>query len=242
MSYLRYVKVIGTMHVSPRSREEVTREIEREKPAAVAVELDIPRFQGLQMGKKAELRESLRLGRAGLVSYLLTKLEEKLGEEFGMAPGGEMLGAIETAGRLGIPVLLIDEDIRVIMGKILQAPLREKLFLILEGSLVFLPGMGEEVGEKDMLSAYRDMMREFKVRYPYLFRVLVEERNEIMALNLKRAVDDLLARGVKRPRIIAVVGMGHKEGIERILNSWKPERRSIYPGGLGNLYNPRAAI
>lgn len=241
MSYLRYVKVIGTMHVSPRSREEVIRTIVEERPHAVAVELDLPRFQGLRMGKRAELRESLRLGRAGLVSYLLTKLEEKLGEEFGMAPGGEMLGAIETAERLNIPLLLIDEDIRVIMNKILMAPAREKLLLILEGSLVFLPGMGEEIGGNDVLAAYRDMMREFRLRYPYLFRVLVEERNEIMARNLKATVDELLARGIKRPRVVAVVGMGHKEGIERLLNSWKPGRRFIYPNGLGNLYNPGTA-
>lgn len=230
MSYLRYVRIIGTMHVSPRSRGEVLREIERIKPNAVAVELDVLRLQGIVSGRRVDLRKSLRLGRVGLVSYLLTKLEEKLGEEFGMAPGGEMLAAIETAGRLGIPLLLIDEDIRIIMGKILKAPWREKLLLALEGSLIFLPGIGgEAVGESDILTSYPEMMREFRLRYPYLFRVLVEERNKIMARNLRNAVDELLMRGATKPRVVAVVGMGHKPGIEHILNSWKPEKRLIYP-------------
>ncbi len=234
MSYLRYVRLIGTMHVSPRSREEVRREIERVRPNAIAVELDPLRFQGLLSGKRADLRESLTLGRAGIVSYLLTKFEEKLGEEFGMAPGGEMLAAIESARILGVPLILIDEDIRVIMGKILQAPLRERILLALEVSLFFIPGVGEEVaGDSDVLASYEDMMREFRLRYPYLYRVLVEERNEIMAMNLKRAVDDMLLRGVKKPKIVAVVGMGHKRGIERILNSWRPKRRFIYPPGAG---------
>jgi len=234
MSYLRYVKLIGTMHVSPRSREEVWREIEKIRPNAIAVELDPLRFQGLLSGKKADFKESLTLGRAGIVSYLLTKFEERLGEEFGMAPGGEMLAAIESARLLGVPIVLIDEDIRVIMGKILQAPFREKLLLALEGSLFFIPGLGEEaIADSDVMASYEDMMREFRLRYPYLYRVLVEERNEIMAMNLRRAVDDMLLRGVKKPRIVAVVGMGHKKGIERILNSWKPKRGLIYPPGTG---------
>lgn len=237
MSYLRYVRVIGTMHVSPRSREEVQREIERIKPNAVAVELDVLRLQSMISGRKADLGESLKIGRAGLVSYLLTKLEEKLGEEFGMAPGGEMLAAIETARRMGIPLLLIDEDIRIIMEKILKAPWREKFLVALEGSLIFLPGIGGEiVGESDILASYREMMREFRLRYPYLFRVLVEERNEIMARNLRSAVDELLIRGTKKPRVVAVVGMGHKPGIEHILNSWKPER-GLFIQKLGNIYN-----
>ncbi len=234
MSYLRYVRVIGTMHVSPRSREEVMRKIEKVRPNVVALELDPLRFQGILSGKKAKLRESLALGRAGLVSYLLTKLEEKLGEEFGMAPGGEMLAAVESARTLGIPIALIDEDIRLIMGKILQAPAREKLFLATEGVLFFIPGLGGEVAtDSDVLASYKDMMHEFRLRYPYLYNVLVEERNKIMAVNLRRIVDDLLLRGIKKPRVVAVVGMGHKKGIERILNSWKPKRRFIYPTRTG---------
>jgi len=234
MSYLRYVRVIGTMHVSPRSREEVMREIEKIRPNVVALELDPLRFQGILSGKKAELRESLALGRAGLVSYLLTKFEEKLGEEFGMSPGGEMLAAIESARTLGVPVALIDEDIRLIMSKILQAPAREKLFLALEGSIFFIPGLGGEVAtDSDVLASYEDMMHEFRLRYPYLYHVLVEERNRIMAANIRRIVDDMLRRGVRKPKVVAVVGMGHKKGIERILNSWKPGRGFIYPPRTG---------
>lgn len=65
------------------------------------------------------------------------------------------------------------------------------------------------------------MMLQFKRRYPYLYRVLVEERNEIMARNLISIVDELRRRGIRKPRVIAVVGLGHRPGIEHILNNVK---------------------
>jgi pheromone shutdown protein TraB len=218
MNYLRYVKVIGTMHVSPRSREEVVSTIMHEKPTAIAVELDPLRLQALLSGEKADLKTSLRLGRSGLASYLLTKFEELLGEEFGMAPGGEMMAAIKVARDMGIPLYLIDEDIRLIISKILSAPKREKLLLLLEGISILVPGIGSVEELSDPTIEYRWMMLEFRRRYPYLYHILVEERNWIMARNLASVVEELL-RKVHKPKVVAVVGLGHKEGIERLLNS-----------------------
>ncbi|WP_367184493.1 TraB domain-containing protein, partial [Thermococcus sp.] len=127
MSYLRYVKVIGTMHVSPESREEVLSTILRERPNAVAVELDRARFLSMQSGAEMSIEDVLRFGRRGLINYALAKVEEKLGDEFGMKPGEEMKAAISAAGLLGVPLYLIDEDINAILGKITAAPAREKL-------------------------------------------------------------------------------------------------------------------
>jgi len=222
MSYLRYVKVVGTMHVSPQSRENVMKAILNEKPNAIAVELDNRRFISLQMPKKElKLGDALKFGRRGIVQYILTKVEEKLGEEFGMMPGGEMKAAIELAQTFRIPLFLIDEDINLITMKILKAPFREKFFLFLESLTVFLPILpSREVRESDILREFKDMMIQFKRRYPYLFHILVEERNEIMAKNLKAIVDELKRRGVKKPRVLAVVGLGHVKGIERVLNSY----------------------
>ncbi len=220
MSYLRYVKLIGTMHVSPESRDEVVRTILSERPHAIAIELDRARFMAMSGGEKQglSLGDSLKYGRRGLVNYLLAKLEEKLGEEFGMAPGGEMMAAIEASRVLGVPLYLIDEDINFILGRILAAPFREKALLVLESLAVFLP-LGAGGGtEENLMEGYRTMMLQFRRRYPYLYRVLVDERNEVMARNLISIVDSLLAVGIKRPRVVAVVGLGHRNGIEHILD------------------------
>jgi len=220
MTYLRYVKVIGTMHVSPESKERVRKTILEEKPHAIAIELDKRRFYAMQNPQRIKLGEAVKYGRIGIIQYILTKVEEKLGEEFGMMPGGEMMEAINLAGLLGIHLYLIDEDINVITAKILKAPLREKLLLLLESLAVFIPSpLGRE--ERDIITDFKVMMTQFKMKYPYLYRVLVEERNEIMAKNLIAIVNNLRARGIKKPKVIAVVGLGHKSGIERILNSHK---------------------
>ncbi|ASJ11958.1 TraB domain-containing protein [Thermococcus thioreducens] len=216
MSYLRYVRVIGTMHVSPKSREEVIRTILNERPHAVAIELDRARFLAMNENRRLTLEESLRFGRRGLINYVLAKVEEKLGEEFGMKPGEEMKAAINTAQRLGVPLYLIDEDINLILSKILAAPGREKLLMALEALGIFLPVKSGEMA--DPMAEYRAMMVQFRRRYPYLYRVLVEERNEVMARNLISIVENLKLRGVKRPKVIAVVGLGHKPGIEHLLD------------------------
>ncbi|NJE62269.1 TraB/GumN family protein [Thermococcus sp. 21S7] len=226
MSYLRYVKLIGTMHVSPKSREEVIRTILEERPHAVAIELDRARFLSMNGNRKMTLEEALRFGRKGLINYALAKVEEKLGEEFGMAPGEEMKAAVSAAQALGVPLYLIDEDITVILSKIAAAPGREKLLMALEALGIFLPvRLGEP---SDPMAEYRVMMVEFKRRYPYLYRVLVEERNEVMARNLVSIVENLKLHGVKRPRVIAVVGLGHKPGIEHLLDRGKERFLSPY--------------
>ncbi|NJE30687.1 conjugal transfer protein TraB [Thermococcus sp. 18S1] len=226
MSYLRYVKLIGTMHVSPKSREEVIRTILDERPNAVAIELDRARFLAMNENREMTLEDALRFGRKGLINYALAKVEEKLGEEFGMKPGEEMKAAINAAQTLGVPLYLIDEDINVILSKISAAPGREKLLMALEALGIFLPvRLGEP---SDPMAEYRVMMVQFKRRYPYLYRVLVEERNEVMARNLVSIVENLKLRGVKRPKVIAVVGLGHKPGIEHLLDRAK-ERRFLSP-------------
>ncbi|RLF78000.1 conjugal transfer protein TraB [Thermococci archaeon] len=218
MNCLRYVKLIGTMHVSPRSRDEVREKILKERPSAIAIELDRNRFYAMQNPQRVNLGDALRSGRRGLLQYVLFKVEERLGEEFGMVPGGEMREAITLAQIFNIPLALIDEDINLITMKLLKAPFREKLFLLLESLAVFL-SFAPSKESSDIMEDYKPMMVAFKRRYPYLFHVLVEERNEIMARNLRGIVMDLKARGIKKPKVVAVVGLGHKKGIERILNS-----------------------
>ena len=220
MSYLHYVKVIGTMHVSPRSREEVVRTILEERPHAVAIELDRTRFLAMNENRRMTLEEALRFGRKGLINYVLAKVEEKLGEEFGMKPGEEMKAAISAAQTLGVPLYLIDEDINLILAKIVAAPAREKFLMALESLSVFLPA-GTTGGPSDVMGDYKIMMMQFKRRYPYLYRVLVEERNEVMVRNLISIVDSLKARSIRTPRVVAVVGLGHKPGIEHLLDSVK---------------------
>lgn len=211
MNYLRFIRIIGTMHVSPQSVEDVRKAILELKPNAVAVELDPDRYLSLISGKKMGIFD-VRSG-GEILGYLLAKVEEKAGEIFGTPPGKEMLTAIETARKLGIPVYFVDEHISMTMERILQEiPPREKF--LLTADLVFsLLGFGYEI---DFSSA----IHEFKTKYPVLYRVLVEDRNKVIAKNLVKVVENLRSIGIKKPLLLAVLGWGHEKGVERILNSW----------------------
>ncbi|NPA47354.1 MAG: conjugal transfer protein TraB [Thermococci archaeon] len=217
MNYMRYVELVGTMHVSPESREEVRRTIEEKRPDAVALELDEIRLRGMIEGRTPSLADSLKMGRAGLLNYLLSAVERWMGKEFGMTPGQEMLTAYATASKLGIPVYLIDQDIRITLTRLLNAPVEEKIRIGADviSALLGLGTYGGEAFEDDV----NWLMKEFRERYPYMHRVLIEERNAVMAGNIASIVRYLLMSGLKRPLVVAVVGMGHVRGVGHILHS-----------------------
>jgi len=53
------------------------------------------------------------------------------------------------------------------------------------------------------------------------------EENQKFNFRFFRNVDGLKMKGVKKPKVIAVVGLGHKKGIERLLNSYKEDKAFI---------------
>ena len=217
MSYLRYVKVVGTVHVLPESISEVREVILRENPDAVAIELDYGRLVALLRGEKLRLTQALKLGRIGMLGYALQEIEKFLSKDFGTLPGEEMIEAYELARSIGIPVYLIDQPVEVTLKKLLSAPRIEKLRLVTE--VLALPLLGREV----KIESYTILEQEFMRKYPYFYKVLVEERNEIMAKNIMTIVDSLLVKK-RKAKVVAVVGLGHKKGIERLLSRYTPKR------------------
>ena len=103
--------IVGTAHVSPRSIEEVKEIIEKERPDAVAVELCPRRFKTLVEGyrENISLLDVLKKGDVFLLLFqiILSHLQKKIGEEYGVRPGQEMLTAIEKAREIGADVILI---------------------------------------------------------------------------------------------------------------------------------------
>ena len=60
------------------------------------------------------------------------------------------------------------------------------------------------------------MIHVFKKRYPNLYKVLIEERNEIMANNLSKIME--LEPDKK---IVAIVGAGHEEEMIKLIKQPK---------------------
>jgi len=111
------VHLVGTAHVSSESVETVEREIEERDPDVVAVELDEGRYRQMKgdapddIDPKDLLRGSMAF--QFLAYWLLSYVQQRMGERFDVSPGADMLAAVDTAEALGIDVALVDRNIQV---------------------------------------------------------------------------------------------------------------------------------
>ncbi len=214
--------IIGTAHVSPKSIEEVERLIEEERPDAVAVELCLRRYNALVHGVRDEIpvTEIIKKGNIFLVilQLMLSYFQRKVGEEYGVKPGAEMLAAIFKAREIGADVLLIDRDIGITFSRFWhKLSFIEKLRLIWH--LLKSTFSGEEIDVDEMLEedVLDLLVREFRKISPTAAKVLIDERDMYMAANLLNALS-------RYDKVVAVVGAGHKRGIEEVLKKFSGER------------------
>jgi pheromone shutdown-related protein TraB len=210
------ITIVGTAHISQESVEEVARHISELKPAAVAVELDEFRLRGMKEQRDVPIVDLIKRNNAtvALLNILLSFLQRRLGAEVGVRPGKEMLVAIDVAKQVGAEVALIDRDIRITMRRALaEMSLREKLSIAKELLLsMFISGeeIKKEIGEVKKEENLLNIIASMKEFSPNIYRVLVKERDAYMAAKL-------LELEKRYGNVVAVVGAGHKPGIEHYL-------------------------
>ncbi len=211
--------IVGTAHVSEKSIAQVNEVIEREKPDIVAVELDKARFQSIKGEEEVQevnLKELLSDGKFYyfMLHWLLAYVQKKIGADTGVKPGAEMMAAIEQAEKTGAKIALIDRDIQVTLGRFWNRMSffeKLKLFSSLVGASF---GFGSEkidietVTNEDVVT---QLVGELRKLAPSAAIVLIDERDAFMARNLL----DLANQG----KVVAVVGAGHREGIQKYLDA-----------------------
>ncbi len=207
--------IVGTAHVSKKSVEEVKEVIEKERPDAVAVELCPRRYHALVHGQREDISivDVIKSGNVFMLIFqlILAYFQRKVGEETGVKPGGEMLVAIEKAREVGADVILIDRDIGITFKRFWQKlSFFEKVKLIVH--LIRSSFSGEDIEVDEMLEEdVLDMLvKEFRKISPNAAKVLIDERDIYMAANLLNALS-------RYNKIVAVVGAGHRRGIENAL-------------------------
>lgn len=218
------IKIMGTSHIAEQSVKEINEAITKEKPEVVAIELDISRAQALlsNQKRKVSLTEVLQIGIKG---YLFAKMgqyvQQKLGKMVGMAPGADMKAAITVARKNNIKVVLIDQPIKITLNNFSKAlTWKEKsrfLIDIIKG-IIMPKKQIEELGLKEFNlhtvpkeELINKMMSKLEKRYPSVYKTLVLDRNRYMARKLAR-----LSK-THTGKILAVVGAGHKKGMEELL-------------------------
>jgi len=210
------IHIIGTAHISQASIEEVRERIKELRPEVVAVELDEARLQGLLNQREIPVVELIRNKNAFMVMFnvLLSFIQRRMGEKVGVNPGEEMLAALESAREMEVQTALIDRDIGVTLGRLMsEMGIREKLRLIKEMVLSFAVGGEElesEVEEVKKEENLATVMEELQYISPTVYRVVVRERDAYMATRLRELEE-------KYGEVVAVIGAGHKKGIESYL-------------------------
>ncbi|MDO9550825.1 MAG: TraB/GumN family protein, partial [Methanoregula sp.] len=151
-----------------------------------------------------------------LVQWLMAYLQRKIGFDVGVEPGAEMKAAIEEAETRGISIALVDRDIRLTLLRFWKAMgVLEKLKMI--WALVISIAEVDNGQEIDIESLKQQdvidmVMVEFRKFSPNGARALIDERDAYIA-------HQLVLLKVQRPegRILAVVGAGHRLGIENYI-------------------------
>jgi pheromone shutdown-related protein TraB len=210
--------LIGTSHIASESLDEVKKTIEKEGPDIVALELDQKRLAALLSKKRAKLKwaDIKRIGIKGYIFSLLgAYVEKKLGSKVGVSPGSEMLSAFKLARKAKAKVALVDQDIEITLRRFSDAlSWREKWNFIVDifkALILRKSDIDFDLSSVPSTKIISKLMKKVKKRYPNIYKVLVVERNKVMARNLA----DIQLK-FPDSKIVAVVGAGHETAIMKL--------------------------
>jgi len=224
---MRYknLNIIGTSHIAKQSIDSVKNTILKEKPDIVALELDKNRLYGIMHNQKRKISiaDIPKIGFKGfLFSWIGSIIQKKLGDYVGVAPGSEMKTAIRLAKKQKARIALIDQNIETTLKRFSKAlTWKEKWNLLVDifkGVVLRKNELKDLNIEKFDLTkvpsqeVIRKLINKMRERYPNICRVLIDERNKIMARNLS-----YLMKEHPEKNILAIIGAGHEEEIIELI-------------------------
>ena len=210
--------LVGTAHISPDSLRLVRETILAEEPAGVCIELDEARYQALmdpaaieRLDLKQVVRERKLLPL--LASVALGAWQARMGLRLGVEPGAELREAARVAGKRGIPVHLVDREVRTTMLRVWRRATFLQKVKLLAGGLE--SGAAEAPTEEDIrellsTDVVSRVVEELGEALPTLKEVVIDERDAWIG----EAVQALPGG-----KLVVVVGAGHLDGVERNLLS-----------------------
>lgn len=191
--------------------------IVKHNPDIIAVELDKKRFYALTNEIKGSFRDIFSLGvKAFLINLIGAYIEKKLGKIVGVNPGSEMKKAIELAKEHNLKISLIDQDVAITMKKLSKAITFKVVFRFIKDIIRAFLGKRDiemfDIRKVPSKKVIDNILIKVKEKYPEIYKVLIEERNEVMAKNLYK-----LMNKYNDSKIFAVVGAGHEFEIINII-------------------------
>jgi pheromone shutdown-related protein TraB len=216
------VFLVGTAHVSTQSVDDVRTTIERVRPDSVCVELCQPRYESLtnpEAWRKLDILSVLREGKAHLLlgSLILTAFQRRIASQLGVKPGAEMVAAIESAREHGAQLVLADRRIEITLkrttAKLGGWTKVKALSNLLAG--LFVPDQidADEIEKLKEEAQLADALQALAREFPDAKETLIDERDRYLAAKIREAPGST---------VVAVVGAGHVEGIEREIQHPRP--------------------
>ncbi len=216
--------IIGTSHIAVDSIKNVKKTILEQKPDIVAIELDKKRLSALlsKQKKGIALSDIKRVGLQGWLFALFGQwLQKKLGKKIGIIPGSEMIAAFKIARQNKIKVALVDQDIEKTLRRFSKSlSWKEKWNFVVDAvkGFIFKKGVKIDLRKVPEEKVIKMLITELKKRYPNIYRVLIKERNQVIAKNLAR-----LIKNFPDAVIVAVLGAGHTKEVEKLVQKYLKE-------------------
>ena len=205
IDYNEFISLLGTAHFTKRSVREAYEAVERTKPTDLAIELDLQRFNVLN-GVCASCPKR-------------SKCDRKC----------EFVGATDALGNNDANIWLIDMSEYEIAIRIRSAvyPFSSggwgyisyasvPFFYDIEDDEEDEVSLWERGFKEKVLGANQRRLELLRKRAPAVWRVLIDERNALMAARLAWIVSKSLDEE-RKPNILTVVGAAHVDGIKELL-------------------------
>ncbi|XP_028030333.1 traB domain-containing protein-like [Bombyx mandarina] len=231
------VVLLGTVHFSKQSIEDVSEIVKILNPNGILVELCRQRVSLLELDEKKFLEDaknfdSKKLKQAvkgqnlvtGMLHAMLLKTYADIAKELGVAPGGEFRRAYHEMQKIpGCKLYLGDRPIQITIARAFQSLSVYELGQV----LYHISTSNPKPLDKNNLEKYKDkefVQSQFEEiikdvpAFKKIFHVFVDERDKCLAYSLQECV-----RSVESPRVLGVVGMGHVDGIIKYYGKMKQE-------------------
>jgi pheromone shutdown-related protein TraB len=213
------IVLVGTAHISDESVQLVEDTIRNIKPSSVAVELCESRYRSLKDQKRWREMDIFQVIRSGQTYVLMAQLalasfQKRIGAKLEIAPGADMMKAINVAEENNYKVHLADRDVKISLKRAWANTGFWSLFKLL-GALLFSPVSAEKITKEEIeelknTDVLTKMIEEFELYLPGVKTALIDERDSYLAAKILDSPGE---------KVVAVVGAGHVPGIKEKLGT-----------------------
>lgn len=217
--------LVGTNHVSEESSEEIKEVVKEEDPDLIGIELDSRRFEYIKKNLNNDKEDTEQdQGFIGFIKnpigYSLSYVQSLVSDIVDTEKGTDMETAVEQGIKESRGIVLLDRDIKITMNRLrenLSFIKKLKLFFLMIFSVVYLK-YNKIRSNKSKIKNKMDKIEEDPAdllsSYPDVKEVLVDERDEHIANTLSNI------RNNSDLKVVAVIGMGHIEGVKENLEKF----------------------